>query len=92
MNSMPLPTIITEETFYAYLKCRYKAYLKLQGAVGEVTKYERLLTRTDAEYRKTAERELLRTHGKSAIAENLLGIEEKARTLAQFALHGIVSC
>jgi len=34
----------TEEIFCAYLKGKYKAYLKLQGTVGEVSEYERLLS------------------------------------------------
>ena len=67
---MSPPAIITEEIFCAYLKCKYKAYLKLQGAVSEVSEYERLLTKIDVEYRKTAGRELRRTQGKAAIAEN----------------------
>jgi hypothetical protein len=68
---MSSPAIITEEVFCAYLKCKYKAYLKLQGAVGEVSEYERLLTRLDVEYRKTAASELNRTQGKTATAVNI---------------------
>src|ERR1700677_2810449 len=76
MTSMPPLAIIAEETFSAYLKCKYKAYLKLQGAVGEVSEYERLLTRIDAKYRKTAGRELLRTQSKAAIADNPLSLSD----------------
>jgi predicted RecB family nuclease len=67
---MSPPATITEEIFCAFLKCKYKAYLKLQGNVGEVSEYERLLRSIDIQYRKTAGKELLRTQGKAAIAEN----------------------
>jgi hypothetical protein len=70
------PAIITEEIFCAYLKCKYKGYLKLQATVGEVSEYERLMTRVDVEYQKTAGRQLLRIQGSAAIAENPLPLPE----------------
>jgi predicted RecB family nuclease len=70
------PAIITEEIFGAYLKCKYKAYLKLQGTVGEASEYQRLLTRIDVDYRKAAGRQLLRIQGNAAIAENPLPLPE----------------
>jgi predicted RecB family nuclease len=60
--------IISEEIFCAYLKCKYKAYLKLQGTVGEVSEYERLLAKLDVEYRKAAGRVLFRAQSKAAFS------------------------
>jgi hypothetical protein len=50
--SLTLP--LTDEVFVACLKCRYKAYLKLSGAAGEMTDYERLQRRLSDEYRAAA--------------------------------------
>ena len=84
---MSPPAIITEEIFCAYLKCKYKAYLKLHGTVGEVSEYERLLTRIDVEYRKIAKRELLRTHGKAAISENPLSLSDTIQSRKELILN-----
>lgn len=84
---MSPPAIITEEIFHAYLKCKYKAYLKLQGTLGEVSEYERLLTRIDVEYRKTAGRELRRTQDKAAIAENPLSLSDTIQSGKELILN-----
>jgi predicted RecB family nuclease len=91
MNSMPPPAIITEETFCAYLKCKHKAYLKLQGAVGEVPEYERLLTRIEIEYRKAARRELLRTQAKAAFAENPPSLPDAIQSGKELILNATVN-
>lgn len=71
---MSSSAMVTEDIFCAYLKCKYKAHLKLQGTVGEVSEYERLVKRIDVEYRQTTGREMLRTQSKTAIAENPLSL------------------
>jgi hypothetical protein len=37
----PTPSL-TDDVFAAFLKCPYKAYLKLRGVVGERSEYELL--------------------------------------------------
>jgi predicted RecB family nuclease len=45
---------LTEEIFTAFLKCPYKAYLKLTGARGEKSDYEMLQSRLAEEYKVKA--------------------------------------
>jgi len=87
---MSSPAIITEEIFCAYLKCKYKAYLKLQGTVGEVSEYERLLTKIEGEYRKTAGRELVHTQGKAAISENPRSLSDAIQSGKELILNTAV--
>lgn len=84
---MSPPAIITEEVFCTYLKCKYKAYLKIQGTVGEVSEYERLLARIAAEYRKTAGRELLPTQGEALIADKLLSLSDTIQSRKELILN-----
>jgi predicted RecB family nuclease len=54
-------SILTDDIFAAFLKCRYKAHLKIQETAGEPSDYQRLQARLAAEYRLTVRQELLRT-------------------------------
>jgi predicted RecB family nuclease len=58
----PLPSV-TDDLLAAYLKCPYKAHLKLRGAAGEQSEYKRLQARLTAEYRTAARQALLRARG-----------------------------
>jgi predicted RecB family nuclease len=51
---------LTDAVFDAFLKCRYKAHLKLLGTVGEPSDYQRLQARLAAEYRLDARQAWLR--------------------------------
>jgi len=62
--------ILTDEIFAAFLKCRYKAYLKLRGAAGEKSDYERSQAELAAEYRTLAMEDLLRRHNGVAVIES----------------------
>src|SRR5437773_6916062 len=53
-QAMNQPPPLTEEVFSAFLKCRYKGYLKLTGSIGEPSDYARLQQRLSAEYRVDA--------------------------------------
>jgi hypothetical protein len=55
----PLP-VITDDTFAAFLKCRYKAYLKLRGEAGDKSDYQRTQDGLVAAYRAAATENLLR--------------------------------
>jgi hypothetical protein len=50
---------INNEVFADYLKCQYKAYLKLKGRTGQKTDYEELQNRLFQEYRTNAVEHLL---------------------------------
>lgn len=52
---------VTDDTFAAFLKCRYKAHLKIQDTAGEPSDYQQLQVRLAAEYRLAAGKEMLRT-------------------------------
>jgi predicted RecB family nuclease len=58
---------VTDDLFAAFLKCRYKAYLKLRGDEGEKSDYETLQSRLLAEYRQAATKQLLRASGGAAV-------------------------
>jgi Transposase IS66 family len=57
------PPPITDAVFAAFLQCPLKAYLKLQGAVGEPSDFEAVQARRAAEYRAAARDELWRRQG-----------------------------
>jgi predicted RecB family nuclease len=56
---MDSSTPLTDDLFGAFLKCPYKAYLKLRGETGERSDYERTQCRRSAEYRVAATSYLL---------------------------------
>jgi predicted RecB family nuclease len=58
----PSPSL-NDDLLAAYLKCPYKAYLKLRGAAGEQSEFERMQARRMAEYRTAARQALLRARG-----------------------------
>ena len=58
---------LTDDIFAAFLKCRYKAHLKLQGTAGEPSEYERLQARLAAEYRLAARQEMLRARDPESV-------------------------
>jgi predicted RecB family nuclease len=58
---------LSDDTFAAFLKCRYKAHLKLQGAASEPSDYQQLRTRRAAEYRLAARQEMLRDRDPASV-------------------------
>jgi len=65
---MDTPAILTDALVTAYLKCKYKAYLKLTVATGEVDDYETLQLRLAAEYRERVRQNWPPLRGATAIA------------------------
>ena len=61
----PSPSM-TDDIIGSFLKCQYKAHLKLHQAVEESSEYQQLQTRLAAEYRLAARREMLRTRDPAA--------------------------
>ncbi len=72
-------TPLTDDVFAAFLKCCYKAYLKLRGASGDKSDYEVVQVRLTAEYRAAARSELLRKHGSGAVVEGTPCLSEAMR-------------
>jgi hypothetical protein len=58
---------ITDDIFAAFLKCQYKAYLKLRGETGQVSDFERVQARVATEYRRAAPGALQRSRGAGAV-------------------------
>jgi hypothetical protein len=58
---------LTSDTFCAFRKCRYKAHLKIHGAAGEPSEYQKLQARLAAEYRLAAQQEMLRTRDPASV-------------------------
>jgi predicted RecB family nuclease len=82
---------VTDEVFTAFLKCRYKAYLKLRGAAGEPSEYEQVQARLAAEYRVAARQELLRGRAGAAVAERPMSAADAIRGGAALVLDTTVS-
>lgn len=61
---------LTDNTFVAFLKCRFKAHLKLLGVAGEPSEYERLQAGLTAEYRLAAQKEMLRARDSELVIVN----------------------
>jgi predicted RecB family nuclease len=71
---------LTDDIFAAFLKCRYKAYLKIQRAAGDPSDYQQLQTRLAAEYRLVARQKLLRTRDPASVVVSPLAIAEAIRS------------
>jgi predicted RecB family nuclease len=89
-EGLPAPPI-TEEVFSAYLKCRYKAYLKLAGAAGEKSDYGSLQERLTADYRSAARMELVRRHAGGAVTEAPASLLEAVRGGADLITDAVAS-
>ncbi len=74
------PPSLTDDIVAAYLKCRYKAYLKLRGAVGERSDYESLQVRLAAEYRAAVRSKLLQLHEGSTVIQDPASLLEAIRS------------
>jgi hypothetical protein len=61
----PSPSL-TDDVIGSFLKCRYKAHLKLHRTAEEPSEYQQLQTRLAAEYHLAARREILRTRDPAA--------------------------
>ena len=66
VSGEPLTTL-DDEIFADFLKCPYKAYLKLRGTAGEPSDYQQLKTKLAAEYRLAARQEVLRTRDPTSV-------------------------
>jgi predicted RecB family nuclease len=87
--SLPLP--LTEEVFEAFLKCRYKAYLKLQGASGEKSDYEQSQARRVASYRAAARETLLQRQPEAAVLDRPASLPEAIRGEAVLITNAVAS-
>jgi predicted RecB family nuclease len=85
-----IPTLC-DDTFTAFLKCRYKAHLKLTGATGEPSEYERLQARLAAEYRLAAQQEWLRSHREATVAESPPSLLEAMQARPHLILNATAS-
>lgn len=74
---------LTDEVFSAYLKCKYKAHLKLTGVVGEPSDYIKLQHRLSFEYRDSAKAEWLQRRRKEGVIENPASLADAIATGAR---------
>jgi phosphoglycolate phosphatase len=70
------PLTLTDDIFTAFLKCKYKAYLKLTGLSGEKSDYEQVQVMRSAEYRGAVSEEWRRRNGGAGVAENQTSLPE----------------
>jgi predicted RecB family nuclease len=70
---------LTDDIFAAFLKCRYKAFLKLRATAGEPSEYQQMQARLAAEYRRAARQELLRTCDPAAVVVSPPSLAEAIR-------------
>jgi predicted RecB family nuclease len=85
----PSPSL-TDDIFAAYLKCRYKAYLKLRGATGERSEYEALQRRLVDEYRVATRGHLTRMRGNSAFIQDPPSVPEVLQSGVSLILNATV--
>jgi hypothetical protein len=77
---MDPPPPLTDEVFSAFLKCRYKAYLKLRGEAGEKSDYETFQAGLAADYRAAATEDLLRRHAGAAAVQGPASLPDALRS------------
>jgi predicted RecB family nuclease len=75
----------------AFLKCQYKAHLKLQGMVGESSDYQRLQTRLAAEYRLEARQSWLLTRDSASTVVNPDSLAETIQSRPTQILDGLAA-
>jgi predicted RecB family nuclease len=83
--------ILTDEILAAFLKCRYKAYLKLRGAAGEKSDYELSQARLAAEHRTLAREAMLRKHNGAGVIESPPSLAEAFRAGAALIIGATAS-
>jgi predicted RecB family nuclease len=88
MDPSPL---LTDEVFAAFLKCRYKAYLKLHGASGEKSDYEKVQAGLAIDYRAAATEDLVRRHSGVAAVQGLTSLPDAFRSGAALITDATVS-
>jgi predicted RecB family nuclease len=88
---------LTDEIFAAFRNCRYKAYLKLRGEIGERSDYERTQAELSARYKAAALEDLRRRHAGAAVIDAPSWLPDALRSGAALvtnaeATHAGVSC
>jgi predicted RecB family nuclease len=78
--------VLTDEVVVAYLKCPYKAHLKLRGASGKQTEFEHSQAGLTAEYRIAARQALLRARGLATAVQNPPDLRHAIRGAAALIL------
>src|SRR5881296_1373170 len=76
---MPPAVPISDDIFSAFLKCKYKAYLKLAGQAGETSDYERLEIRLTQQYRAEARSRFVEGLGGAAAFQSPPSLGEAIR-------------
>src|SRR5262245_41801015 len=71
---------LTDDVFAAFLKCRYKAYLRLRGETGDRSDYQRTQDGLDAAYRAIATEDLLRRHAGQRVVQGPLSLPDALRS------------
>src|SRR5262245_18128012 len=84
-------TSLTDDLLAAYLKCPYKAHLKLRGVAGEQSEYEQMQARLMAEYRTAARQALLRARGLEIDIQPAPALREALRGGAPIILDATLS-
>jgi predicted RecB family nuclease len=82
---------LTDGIFAAFLKCPYKAYLKLEGRVGEPSDYEQMQARLATEYRRAARQEVLRAYELGSVMVSPPSLNDAVRHRPALILDAVVS-
>jgi predicted RecB family nuclease len=72
-------SILTEDIFAAFLKCRHKAHLKIHQTAGKPSEYQQLQARLADEHRLAARQIMLRTHGPASVIASPPSLAEAIR-------------
>lgn len=68
--------LVTEDIFSAYLRCQYKAYLRLRGEEGEPSDYQKTQARLSAEYKAAAREGLLRRYAGQDVVQGPRSLQD----------------
>jgi predicted RecB family nuclease len=83
--------VLTDEVFVAFLKCRYKAYLKLQSSAGEPSDYACSQAGLTAAYRATATDDLLQKYAGLVVVRDPPSLVDSVRSGAALILEATAS-
>jgi predicted RecB family nuclease len=64
------PSLSWNELIFTFIKCDFKAYLKLQGRTGQISDIERQLQKKAKEHRRTALKKVVENHDASKIVDS----------------------
>ena len=83
--------MLTTDLFGAFVNCRYKAFLKASGEVGQTSGFEQFSTTLDQDYRELATRHLISLHPGYSVVYRPLSLSETWRARPRLIFDAVCS-